>query len=473
MLKEIILKNFKSYRDEVLPLAPLTLMIGANASGKSNAIEAFRFLSWLAEGQKLSVLEHSINDSDKIIRGRISDLGYQKNKKFTLGCLIDNIHEWDKLEISLEVRNEELSVLSNNELHIAQEQIISNKNNDPLYQISRKSIGFHTDIEVSYNDFIPSKTKPKINCTDQIAIMCQLESPATFSNNHQRSQKEIPQAISLFQDTLNNTLFLDPIPSLMRVDSLPSSKLHNNCSNLAGVLYFLWEFAKPYEKSEKFYSTPSRKRALKGIYEIINPHKDDNQKAILLFIQSLPEQEIIDLKFYKDPRRGLITLELIESFGGKEKPCPIELLSDGTLRVLAIAAAILSAPEGSTVIIEEVDNGIHPSRTKHLLKTMYQAATRRNIRLLLSTHNPALMDAIPDKALGDVVFCYRDPDKGDSRLSRLSDLNNYAELILQSSLGDLVTRGIVDRFIKNPVTPEERKQSALKWLDKLNGNKDE
>ena len=57
MLKKILLKNFKSYQDEVLPLAPLTLMIGANASGKSNAIEAFRFLSWLAEGFRTRRLE--------------------------------------------------------------------------------------------------------------------------------------------------------------------------------------------------------------------------------------------------------------------------------------------------------------------------------------------------------------------------------------------------------------------------------
>ena len=459
MLKEIILKNFKSYRDEVLPLAPLTLMIGANASGKSNAIEAFRFLSWLAEGQKLSVLQHYIDDSNNILRGRIGDLGYLDSEQFTLGCVLDDISKWDKFEITLESRV--------NTLHIAQEQIISNKNNDPLYRISHKSTGFHTDIEVSYNDFISSKTKPKINATDQIAIMCQLDSPATFSNHHQRSQKEIPETISIFQWVLNRTLFFDPIPSLMRGDSSLSYTLRNDCSNLSGVLYSLWHH------NEDIIWHTKQPELINKFFQYQDDIRDDYKQTILNFIQSLPEQNIIGLKFHKDKRRDLITFELIENFGGKEKPCPIELLSDGTLRVLAIAAAILSAPAGSTVVIEEVDNGIHPSRTKHLLKTMYQEATRRNIRLLLSTHNPALMDAIPDKALGDVVFCYRDPDKGDSRLSRLSDLDNYAELILQSSLGDLVTRGIIDRFIKNPVTPEERKQSALKWLDKLNGNKDE
>ena len=459
MLKEIILKNFKSYRDEVLPLAPLTLMIGANASGKSNAIEAFRFLSWLAEGQKLSVLQHYIDDSDKILRGRINDLGYLGSDQFTLGCVLGDVSEWDRFEITLESRG--------SELHIVQEQITSNKDNFPLYKITKKSEGFQSDIQVSYNDFKNEGCKPEISCTDQISIVCQLESSATFSNNHQRSQKEIPQIVSTFQGVLNNTLFLDPVPSLMRGDSSLSYTLLNDCSNLSGVLYSLWHYNEDVSWHTK------KPEVVRQFIQVQDDIRYYYQQTILSFIQSLPEQNVVNLKFHKDKRRDLITLELIESFGGKKRPCPIELLSDGTLRVLAIAAAILSAPEGSTVVIEEVDNGIHPSRAKHLLKTMYQEATRRNIRLLLSTHNPALMDAIPDEALGDVVFCYRDPDKGDSRLTRLSDLDNYAGLIMQSSLGDLVTRGIVDRFIKNPVTPEERKKSALKWLDNLNGNKDE
>ena len=49
MLESIYLKDFKSYRKATLPLVPLTLLIGANASGKSNAIEGLRLLSWLAE----------------------------------------------------------------------------------------------------------------------------------------------------------------------------------------------------------------------------------------------------------------------------------------------------------------------------------------------------------------------------------------------------------------------------------------
>jgi AAA15 family ATPase/GTPase len=38
MLTELTLSNFKSYHHARLPLAPLTFLIGANASGKSNML---------------------------------------------------------------------------------------------------------------------------------------------------------------------------------------------------------------------------------------------------------------------------------------------------------------------------------------------------------------------------------------------------------------------------------------------------
>lgn len=180
-------------------------------------------------------------------------------------------------------------------------------------------------------------------------------------------------------------------------------------------------------------------------------------------IHSLPEQDISRIEFFED-RRGRVALELVESFGGTERNWSVELLSDGTLRVLAIAAVLLSAPEGSSVVIEEVDNGVHPSRARRLLATMRELAEQRNIRLLLPTHNPALMDALPDSALGDVVFCYRSPDNGDSQLVRFSDLQDYPGLVAQGPLGELVTRGVVDRFVKSPASPAQKKKNALDWL---------
>ena len=351
---------------------------------------------------------------------------------------------------------------------------------------------------MEYNNFDEGiEDTPQLMCSNQMALMSQLNSRAAFYRSHDIAQYEIPQAINYLRSFLQLTQFLHLEPALMRADSYPDTALRSNGANLAGVLYTLWQH-------------------------------EANRDTLLAFIRSVPEHDVSDLCFFPD-RRGLISFELVEKKQDKQvsdhmfnlpdidlkklnelfakevfldvvpfkkspeainnrvneywqprfsyendgtthivqRGCPAELLSDGTLRVLAIAAAILSAPVGSTVVIEEIDNGVHPSRARHLLTTMQKYATQRNVHLLLTTHNPALMDALPDLALGDVVFCYRDPQQGDSRLVRLSDLPDYVELIVRGTLGDLVTEGIIDRFVKCPTTPEAQKQKALDWLARL------
>jgi predicted ATPase len=143
------------------------------------------------------------------------------------------------------------------------------------------------------------------------------------------------------------------------------------------------------------------------------------------------------------------------------------VLSDGTLRVLAIAAALLSAEENSIVIIEEIDNGVHPSRAKLLLNQINKIALERRLRIVLSTHNPALMDALPSDVIPNVVFCYRDREDGSSRLVSLKDVPDYPELIAQGSLGDLVTEGLLSRFVKDYEGSEAKKEKALKWLESI------
>jgi AAA15 family ATPase/GTPase len=44
MIESFTLENFKSFKKATLPLAPLTLLVGPNASGKSNAIEGLELL---------------------------------------------------------------------------------------------------------------------------------------------------------------------------------------------------------------------------------------------------------------------------------------------------------------------------------------------------------------------------------------------------------------------------------------------
>ncbi|MCC3561890.1 MAG: AAA family ATPase [Microcoleus sp. PH2017_27_LUM_O_A] len=430
MLTEFTLANFKSYKTSRLPLGALTVLIGANGAGKSNVIEGLRFLSWLAQGQKLTNIQYAVNNADRIIRGRVDDLCYLGQSSFTIGCRLDAT-EWNQLDISLNVRE--------GELHISSERIVGSTTQTPqipkipLYDLNKPSEGIGTDVDVSYNNFTKGKNKPRVICSDQMAIFAQLDTPARFDAKYQKSQTIIPQTVREYQRVLQNILFLDPVPAKMREYSFKSDKrLQEDGTNLSSVLFRLW-------------------------------NNQDNQQTILNFIQSLPEQAIEGLDFIFGPRDEVM-VRLVETFGNKPRNCEAALLSDGTLRVLAITAAMLSATEGSLVVIEEIDNGVHPNRAKHLLTSIRDIAERRHLRV---THNPALMDALPDAALGDVVFCYRDPQQGDSRLVRLGDMYEFPSLISQDSLGQLVTAGVVDRFVKSPHTPDERKQQAMAWLSRL------
>lgn len=70
MLTQIELRNFKSYRSGSFPLGRLTVLIGANASGKSNVIEALRLLAKIARGERLSLLR-SFYPQDQVFRGEL------------------------------------------------------------------------------------------------------------------------------------------------------------------------------------------------------------------------------------------------------------------------------------------------------------------------------------------------------------------------------------------------------------------
>ncbi len=55
VLKHVRFKNWKSFRDATLYVDPLTILIGTNASGKSNALDGIQFLHRTALGKELGV----------------------------------------------------------------------------------------------------------------------------------------------------------------------------------------------------------------------------------------------------------------------------------------------------------------------------------------------------------------------------------------------------------------------------------
>lgn len=429
MLTSIELKNFKSYEEASLPLSAITFLIGANASGKSNVLEAIRLLNWLAKGSRLDDITRSIQSGDAVVRGQANDLLRDPLKSFSLGGRFEGMPQgWNHFEISIGLVADQLVVTA--------EQVEKPGEAVPLYQVDGGANGHSDEVSVAYNNFKRGRNKPHVPCSNRQAVFYQLETPGRFESGHQESQRVIPAVTKALRETLRNVVFLDPRPALMRDYAyVKDDVIKEDGSNLSAVLY-------------QISQTQTQKDKL------------------LAFIKSLPEQDITDIEFIRTDRNDVM-VRLVESFGQKSRKVDAPLLSDGTLRVLAIGAALLTAPAGALVIVEEVDNGVHPSRAETLIRQLQAIAAERELRVLLTSHNPALLDALPDSALADVVACYRDPEEGDSRLMRLGDLDRYPELVAQGPLGQLVTRRVLDRFLKDGTTPEQRKAQALDWLEAL------
>ena len=75
MIKSIRLVNFKNFADEALRVGPFTVIVGANASGKSNIRDAFRFLHGIGRGYSLAEIIGGKYGADwKPIRGAANEI---------------------------------------------------------------------------------------------------------------------------------------------------------------------------------------------------------------------------------------------------------------------------------------------------------------------------------------------------------------------------------------------------------------
>ena len=75
------------------------------------------------------------------------------------------------------------------------------------------------------------------------------------------------------------------------------------------------------------------------------------------------------------------------------------------------------------------------------------------------------MNALNEEQVTQVVLCHSG-EKGSTKLTKFNDLPNAEVLQLQGGLGDLVTRGTIDKYL-SPRFSEEQKHAMEKWLATL------
>ena len=414
MITELQLENWKSYRQASLYIDSLSVLVGTNASGKSNALDALLLLNRVATG--ISLTAALKGDGTQLpVRGGVEWAARRPGSLLAIGvvCRADELTDY---EYRLEVH-----IIENRcDLHSEQLNRIKYR---PGKDGKRKSqVG---NIKLLRTDICPENAP---------SIMARLYNekqgtPRQLSRSHavlfqligQKSRQEIQDGVNEVNATLRNIFILDPIPSHMRTFSPLSDRLAVDAQNIAGVLAAL-----PKDKQQEI------------------------EVVLTQYARQLPERDIRRIyaetvgKFNSD---AMLYCE--EHWLDQGPPPTVDArgMSDGTLRFLAILTALLTRPSDSLLVIEEVDNGLHPSRARLLLEMLKAVGTQRSVDVLVTTHNPALLDAMGTEMLPFITVASRDPGTGDSVLTLLEDVAQLPKLLAMGPMGRLSSEGLIEKSI--------------------------
>ena len=424
MIKKIYFEDYKGFAETELNIENITTLIGTNAAGKTNAIEGMMVLSELVSGRDLSTILDGTKNSEPIVRGGAKGCCRFGANSFGLGCTVYFDENTD-----LEYR---IKIFVGDRVMLLQESLFELKHSQTDQNASRKEM-FSTkesdrqsgNIAVSYNNGKKGRN-PDIICIRFAAVIAQV---AVKLPQERQYGRKIVQYANTVIDALKDILYLNPATSKMRgYASINDIDLKVDASNISAVLNNLCK-------------DPANKEKLLGI------------------IRQLPENEIIDIRFMDGPLNDII-LALKEKSGDKDEEIDATRLSDGTLRCLAIVAAALGERLGGMVVIEEIDNGIHPGRAKALISLISSIARTRKVDVLFTTHNAVVLNGLSLEDLNGVQVLYRDVDSGDGRFVPLVEIQRIPELLANGRLGDVFSNGKILEYIKK----NRRDESNYSWL---------
>jgi predicted ATPase len=117
-----------------------------------------------------------------------------------------------------------------------------------------------------------------------------------------------------------------------------------------------------------------------------NPKHFEAVKRTLRSLIPSVEDLTVDL----DKRRG--TLDILLRQGGTDFSSRI--ISEGTLRVLALCSIAVNPWSGSLLAFEEPENGVHPRRLELIVQLLVSLAMEQERQLIVTTHSPLFCDAM-------------------------------------------------------------------------------
>jgi len=182
-------------------------------------------------------------------------------------------------------------------------------------------------------------------------------------------------------------------------------ELNPDASNVASLLFRM------KTKNENNYLN------IRETIQLIAPFFDD----FLLEPEKKGENEVIRLEWRQK---------------GSSYPFQPWQLSDGTIRFICLATALLQQDPPSTILVDEPELGLHPFALE-VLAGLFKDVSNRT-QLIVSTQSATLLNHFEPE---DVVVV--DRKDGASRFQRL-DINSLSEWVKDYTLGDLWQKNVIE-----------------------------
>ena len=405
LISRLKMANFKSFKDETLHVGPFTVIAGANASGKSNIRDAFRLLHGVGRRYSLAdILGGKYGSGGQIewrpIRGAPNEIVRFGEKRSSLDV---SFGESSGTSYSLTVAAGEVGPEG---FMVKKEWLGSGSGN-----VYTSHPGANDPVENQDDDHHllvrMAKAKSQKKYGHRVAVRPNQPALTQITEHDKvlRYHKSVAQSVA---ETLADMRFLDLSPENMRSPSFPGqSVLGDSGENLPTVLKSIWEDPKL-------------------------------QQTLRDWLRELTPMDVADFEFPRDPTSGRIQLVIIEADGRRVSGYAA---SDGTLRFLAMLAALLGPGRPRLYFFEEIDNGVHPSRLHLLVELIEKQTAGGDIQVITTTHSPQLLSMLSDDAFKYASVVCRREDSKNAAVRRIHELPNADELRQSQGLDRLHVSG--------------------------------
>ena len=413
-IKRIKVSNFKSFDAVDLELSKFNVVIGANASGKSNLIQIFKFLRDLTNFG----LDNAISMQGGIEYLRNLNIGSTKNFSIEITC--DTRESYGVAEEKFTVEGYEatygfaLKFTGVSRFEVIEEKFLQKCN---FYGQTEK--GETTKEKLGKGEIVVYRKGNEGSVSLNPPKGLDIDSDKIFEVDITKRFISDPKMITSKALFIENPFFV-----------LVGRSLKNTISGIS-TYDFDPRLPKKAQAITGRVELEEDGRNLAIVLKNIMRSGNNRRKFFNLLQETLPFVNSLIVETFADKS---LMFKLRESYSGK-KFLPASLVSDGTINVTALITA-LHFGEKPLVIIEEPERNIHPYIISKIVGMMREASKTKQI--IVTTHNP---ETVKYSDIKDILLISRDK-QGFSTIHRPSEKKEI-KTFLQNEIG------VEELFVQN------------------------